>query len=188
VGKVPRSLSVGRLEFEPVPLEARKWGVIGCAPGVDPHWLLYHYEHAAARLVLLFDDDGHAKSYVGKTIDSTTSRVGSEQGTRLPPLRRFMRRQVQDLYVAPSLSVARVAATPELLNWMNDVVHNDLDDLPQEFAETTHDVIFLPRLNGSPSDRDVQMDDAFRAGRFALLRDSLCGSNIAYKNPRVFKL
>lgn len=179
----PRSLSVGRLEFKAVAPADRKLGVIGCAPGIDPHWLLYHYGRPAARLVLLFDDIVHAKKYVGKWIDSTSLRLNH------PPLKQFMARQVHDLCVAPNLSVAQVAATRELVNWMHDVLDHRLAEVPQEFAESTHDVVFLPNLQGSAADlgTEIQLDDAFRAGRLTLLRDSLCGTGITYENRRRFR-
>jgi hypothetical protein len=184
MGKKPRRLSVGRLDFKPVRRKGRKWGVIGCAPRLDPHWLLYHYEHRAARLVLLFDDDDHAKMYVGACIDRNYLRRNET------PLKKFMVHQVHDLCIAPSLSVASVAGRPELLNWMLDVVENRLTELPHELAETQHDVLFLPRLNGGTAGLadEIAMDDAFRAGTLTLLRDSLCGAGITYENPRTLRL
>jgi hypothetical protein len=178
----PRSLSVGRLEFKAVATD-RKLGVIGCAPEIDPHWVLTHYGRPAARLVLLFDNFAHAKKYVAKWIDSTYLRLDQR------PLKDFMAHQVHDLCVAPNLSIAKVAATDELLNWMHDVVDHRLAEVPQEFAETTHDVVFLPDLDGSTADRgnEIPRDDAFRAGRLTLLRDSLCGTSITYENRRWFR-
>jgi hypothetical protein len=181
----PRSLSVGRLEFEAVvPPADRKLGVIGCAPEIDPHWVLYHCGGPAARLVLLFDDLPHARKYVGKWIDSTYLRLEGH-----PPLKEFVHRQVHDLCVAPSVSIAKVAATSELLSWMHDVLDHRLADVPQEFAETKHDVVFLPNLHDPAADlgNEIPRDDAFRAGRLTLLRDSLCGTSITYENRRRFR-
>lgn len=178
----PRSLSVGRLEFKAV-AAAGKLGVIGCAPEIDPHWVLHHYGRPAARLVLLFDDLAHAKKYVGKWIDSTYLRLNQ------PRLRDFMAHHVHDLCVAPNLSIAKVAATDDLLDWMHDVVDHGLGEVPQEFADTNHDVVFLPDLDRSTADLgdEIPRDDAFRAGRLTLLRDSLCGTSITYENRREFR-
>ena len=180
MGKGSLELSVGELKFTPVPSRSDPcWGVIGCAPQVDPHWMLFHYERPAARLVLLFDHDDHARKYIGKWIDRTYLRLNH------PPIKRFVARQLHDLCVDPRVSVARVDATRGLIDWLQDVVDNRLDALPQEFAETRHDVIFLPR----PGDaEDGHLDNAFRAGRLALLRNSICGETITYQNPRSLKL
>lgn len=179
----PKALSVGGLEFEAVATHG-KLGVIGCAPEIDPHWVLSHYGRPAARLVLLFDDLPHARKYVGKWIDSTYLRLNHQ-----PPLTAFMAHQVHDLCVAPNLSIAKVAATDELLSWMHDVVDHRLAEVPQEFAETKHDVVFLPDLDGSAADpgNEIPRHDAFRAGKLTLLRDSLCGTSITYENQRRFR-
>lgn len=163
------ALTVGRLKFEQLAPEPRTW-VLGSAPLLPRDAMLSHHGHAAARLVLLFDSDDDARAEISSWLHST-SRGAPEE--RLISDR--VERQLRDLHVDPSQSVAEAVGEPALRAWLHAAVQSGTTELPEELAQTSHDVILLPRQADHP-------------GRLALIRESQLGVGITIANPRVLIL
>lgn len=158
--------SVGKLKFDRAAPRRREW-VIGAAPRLPDHWMLSHAGHDAARLVLLFNSDDHARSEISDWLQSTSRAPGDEDSL----ITDYMERRLRDLHVDAGLSVAEARGEPALYVWLHAVFEERTLELPDEFVHIAYDVVLLPRREYHP-------------GRLALLRESRIDSGITIANPR----
>jgi hypothetical protein len=129
--------------------------------------MLTHEGQDAARLVLLFTSDAHARAEIREWL-RTTSRPPNVDRAQITD---YMERRLRDLHVDAGLSVAEAVGPPMLHVWLHAVVENRADELPEEFAHTRHDVVLLPSREECP-------------GQLALLRESRIGEGITIENAR----
>ena len=156
-------VSVGHLEIERCGTSERTW-VVAASPAMAPYWRLFVSGKGAGRLFLVFRDEQHARRSISDWMALYDPRLASA-----------VERTLYDLVLKPSASIGQVTApTPELLQWLADIVEGSTDELPIELEHTDVDVLVFP--------------ERLLSGSIAVVRETAWGEKVAVSNRRSLRL